>query len=118
MKARYKIIIIILSFAFISWIIFYFVSPTFLIASSIDIESEDLINKKFSNVAEKFEVKFSSEKELHILRTDGFTQSDFLYTFEIDEGVIKINDDYTFVLMGQEKMIFLQESMLLLEVTI
>ncbi len=117
MKARYKIIIIILSLAFISWIVFYFASPAFLIVNSIDIKSEDLINKEFSNVAEKFEVKFSSEKELHISRTDRFTQSDFLYTFEIDEGVIKINDDYTFVLMGQEKMIFLQESMLLLEVT-
>lgn len=115
MKASVKLLIIIFSLAFISWVLSYFLSPFFSISQSIDISALNLINKEFYDRSFNFGLKFSEDNKLHVLQSANNKNSDFIYTFKLDEGIVRVSNDYTFVFIGNDKLIYLQKNIFLWE---
>ena len=115
MKASVKLLIIIFSLAFITWILSYFLSPFFSISQSIDISALSLINKEFYDKSFNFGLKFSEDNKLHVLQSVNNKNSDFLYKFQLDEGIVRVSNDYTFVFIGEDKLIYLQKNIFLWE---
>ena len=115
MKASVKLLIIIFSLAFITWILSYFLSPFFSISQSIDISASSLINKEFYDKSFNFGLKFSEDNKLHVLQSVNNINSDFIYKFQLDEGIVRVSNDYTFVFIGDDKLIYLQKNIFLWE---
>lgn len=109
MSSKTKLLLISITLIAIIWMTSYLFKPYFMIQEGRNIDESVLINSQFSTSNNDKILLIKKDNKCNFIFSDEDGYKDKIYEFSLQEGVLKLEDDYKFQILASNKIYSINE---------